>query len=79
VELWTDLLRRAPGDLAGAAGAVLGFLAWLSGNGALAWCAVDRSEDAAPGHELAGVVAELLSRAVPPEAWPEEPARRDRA
>lgn len=69
VALWTDLLRRAPDDLAGPAAAVLGLVAWLAGHGALAWCAVDRAEALVPDHTLSALVADLLTAAVPPSAW----------
>lgn len=76
VALWTDLLRRAPAGLTAAPAALLGFAAWLAGHGALAWCALDRGEDdgdpSGAGHrDLAGLVAALLERAVPPEDWGE--------
>ncbi|MFC6344376.1 DUF4192 family protein, partial [Nocardioides hankookensis] len=45
------------------------FAAWQAGQGALAWCAVDRCVDVDPGYSLAGLVAELLTRAVPPDTW----------
>lgn len=69
VALWTDAVQRAPDDLVGAPAAVLGLAAWLSGNGALAWCAVDRSVESDPDNSLAELVGELLSRAVPPSSW----------
>jgi hypothetical protein len=69
VDLWTDLVRRAPDQLVGSAAAVLAMAAWLAGHGALAWCAVDRAESAEPGHSLAGLVAELLITATPPSLW----------
>jgi hypothetical protein len=50
--------------------AVLGLAAWLAGHGALAWCAVDRCQAVDPDNTLAGLVAEVLARAVPPSAWP---------
>jgi hypothetical protein len=71
VALWTDLLRRAPDDVAASAAAVLGMAAWVAGQGALAWCAVDRAEAATPGNSLARLVADLLVAAVPPSAWEE--------
>jgi hypothetical protein len=49
--------------------AVLGFSAWLAGHGALAWCAVDRSLRARPGHSLACLVSDLLDAALPPTRW----------
>lgn len=72
-ELWADLLRRSPEEWAGPAAALLAHTAWLSGDGALAWCGVDRCRDAG-GHPGAEVVAELLAAAVPPSRW-EHPLR----
>ena len=69
VRLWTDAVQRAPDELVAAPAAVLGLAAWLSGHGALAWCAVDRSCAVDPGGSLAGLVAEVLTRAVPPSTW----------
>ncbi len=69
VRLWASLVRRAPEDLVAHAAAVLALCAWLSGDGALAWCAVDRSQAADPEHTLAALVAELLTGAVPPSRW----------
>lgn len=69
VALWTDAVQRSPADLVGAPAAVLGLACWLAGNGALAWCAVDRCVEADPDNSLAGLVGELLSRAVPPSSW----------
>jgi hypothetical protein len=79
VELWTDLLRRAPDDLAGSAAAVLAMAAWVAGHGALAWCAVDRAETTDPGNSLARLVGDLLAAAVPPSAWEEVHGVRDPA
>ncbi|GAA1770309.1 hypothetical protein GCM10009795_015510 [Nocardioides hankookensis] len=69
VELWSDVVRRAPDPLVPAPAALLAFAAWQAGQGALAWCAVDRCVDVDPGYSLAGLVAELLTRAVPPDTW----------
>lgn len=69
VLLWTDAVQRSPEDLVAAPAAVLALAAWLSGNGALAWCAVDRCVARDPDSSLAGLVGELLSRAVPPSTW----------
>ena len=76
---WSDLIRRAPDDLAPHVAAVLGFAAWVAGHGALAWCAVDRAITADPDHSLAHLVGDLLASAVPPTAWEEVVARRDPA
>ena len=69
--LWRDLVRRAPDDLLAAAAAVLGFIAWLQGHGALAWCALDRCLELQPEHSLGTLVGHLLEAAVPPSAWVE--------
>ncbi len=69
VDLWRDLVRRAPRDLLAAPAALLGFAAWLSGDGALAWCAVDRCQEAEPDYSLAGLLADALAGAVPPSCW----------
>ena len=69
VELWRDLLRRAPDDLAAPPAALLAFSAWQAGHGALAWCAVDRCREADPSYTLADLVADALEGAVPPRAW----------
>ena len=69
VRLWTDAVQRAPDDLVAAPAAVLGLAAWLAGHGALAWCAVDRCQAVDPDNTLAGLVADMLTHAVPPSAW----------
>jgi hypothetical protein len=69
VELWSDAVRRCPDSLVASPAAVLAFVAWLAGDGALAWCAVDRSQAEDPDHSLAHLVAGLLTSATSPETW----------
>lgn len=69
VELWRDLVRRAPRDLLPGAGSLLAFAAWQRGDGALAWCSLDRVLDADPDYSMAHLVAGILTRAVPPDVW----------
>jgi Domain of unknown function (DUF4192) len=69
VDLWRDAVRRAPDGLRAGPAALLGFAAWLSGNGALAWCAVERAQEAEPGHGLAALLTQALAGAVPPSVW----------
>ena len=59
-------MRRRPPTRWPAPAALLAFAAWQAGDGALAWCAVDRCLEADPDYSLAGLVAELLTAAVPP-------------
>ncbi len=69
VDLWSDVVRRSPVESLAPPAALLAFAAWLSGHGALAWCAVDRCQDADPGYSMAGLVAQTLACAMPPSAW----------
>lgn len=74
VELWRDLVRRTPLDQAAAPAALLAFAAWLAGDGALAWCALDRCQQAEPGYGLAGLLTQALVSAVDPATWRNIPA-----
>jgi len=69
VTLWLDIVRRSPDELRAAPASLLGFAAWLSGRGALAWCAVERAQEAQPGYGLAGLLSTALAGGVPPSAW----------
>jgi hypothetical protein len=71
LRVWSGLLRRAPGPQVPAAAVLTAFAAWQSGQGALAWCALDRCLEVEPAHALARGLAECLSHAVPPSAWRE--------
>ncbi len=73
VALWSDAVRRLPDELVAGPAAVLAVAAWLAGEGALAWCAVERCRAVEPAHSLAGLVADLLDQACPPDLW--EPVR----
>ena len=47
--------------------ALLGWAAWQAGHGALAWIAVDRCREVAPGYGMAAILAGCLEEAVPPD------------
>ena len=93
VELWRELVRRSPGELRPGPSSLLAFAAWQHGDGALAWCAIDRCLEVDPDYSMAHLVAGLLTRAVPPTVWeripedelpvfgpgPAEQGRKDRA
>lgn len=70
VDLMTDLTRRAQGPAVAPVASLLAFAAWQAGNGALAWCAVDKARAVEPTYSLAGLVAAALEGAVPPREWP---------
>jgi hypothetical protein len=69
LDLWRDLVRRSPRDLLPGASSLLAFAAWQHGDGALAWCAIDRCLEVDPDYSMAHCVAEVLTRAVPPTVW----------
>jgi hypothetical protein len=84
VGLWSDVVRRTPEAQAADAAAVLAFSAWLAGQGALAWCALERCFAVAPSHSLGGLVGTALQHAMPPSSWPppgfpDEPDRLEQA
>lgn len=68
VALWRNVVRRAPEDYLAAPACLLAFAAWLAGDGALAWCGLDRCGSARL--PMARMLAELLDAAVPPALWP---------
>jgi hypothetical protein len=69
VASWSDAVRRLPDELVAGPAAVLAVAAWLAGEGALAWCAVDRCRAVEPEHSLARLVADLLDEACSPDLW----------
>lgn len=69
LDVWTDLLRRAPRGYGAAPAALAAFAAWLCGDGALAWCALDRCRDEDPQYSLAAHLSAALDNALPPWAW----------
>jgi hypothetical protein len=69
VDLWRELVRRSPRELLPGPSSLLALAAWQHGDGALAWCAIDRCLDVDPDHPLAHFVAEVLTAAVPPGVW----------
>jgi hypothetical protein len=69
VRVWRRVVTLAPPDLVAPAAALLAFNAWIAGDGALAWCGVERAFAAQPGHSLARLVADALDHAVPPTSW----------
>jgi hypothetical protein len=71
LRVWTTLLRGAPDTQVPDVAAVAAFCAWQAGQGALAWCALDRCFEVDPDHRLGQCLAECLVRAVPPTAWSE--------
>lgn len=71
LRVWSEVLRRAPDAQVPDVAAVTAFCAWQAGDGALAWCALDRCFEVDPDHALGLCLAECLTRAVPPDTWAE--------
>jgi hypothetical protein len=69
VAFWTGVVRSTPDDFLAAPATLLAFAAWLAGQGALAWCALDRARAADPSYSLAKLVETALEGAVPPSTW----------
>lgn len=67
--LWTHVLRGAPSGWVAGPASLMGFVAWLGGQGALAWCAVDRCLEERPDDDWALALGNLLLHAVPPSRW----------
>ena len=64
--LWTDLTRRAqPGHVAAPA-SLLAFVAWQSGDGALANVALDRALADNPTYSMALLLSQVISAGTPP-------------
>jgi hypothetical protein len=68
VALWTDMTRRAPDEVRAAPASLLGFASWLSGHGALAWCALDQVPKEKP-YALANLVAAAVQSGMHPREW----------
>lgn len=69
VDLWRDVVRRAPREALAPAATLLAFASWLAGDGALSWCALDRAREADPDYSMAALVERALTCAVPPSTW----------
>ena len=67
VHLWAALTRETPDPEAAEPATLLAACALLRGDGALAGIALDRAEQAWPGHRLSGLLRAVWSAGIPPE------------
>lgn len=65
--LWAALVREMPDPEAAEPAALLAACALLRGDGALAGIALDRAEQARPGHRLTGLLRAVWAAGMPPE------------
>jgi len=65
--LWLNLVRELPPPERAEPATLLGFTAYLRGDGAFAGMALDNALEAAPGHVLASLLKRVLDSGTPPE------------
>lgn len=78
VAIWRDIARRCDQELMVAPFTLLGFAAWLDGEGVLARYAIGTALDTEPDYTMAKLVSELLATATPPSRWKPHPLTRTR-
>ncbi|HUD38331.1 MAG TPA: DUF4192 domain-containing protein [Streptosporangiaceae bacterium] len=66
--LWRQLVRQLPAEFVPAPAALLAFIAWQSGDGALAAIAIERALGADPEYSMALLIADALHAGLPPSA-----------
>ena len=64
--LWTDVVRRAQPGYVAAPAALLAFVAWQSGDGALANVALDRALADNPRYSMATLLRQVIGAGAPP-------------
>lgn len=69
LELWVEVARRLPPVLTAAPVCLAGMAAWIAGDGAFAWCCVDRAREEHPGYGLSELLNDILAAAVHPDLW----------
>lgn len=66
LRLWTDVTRRARPGYVAAPASLLAFVAWQSGNGALANVALDRVLAEDPAYSMARLLRQVIAGGAPP-------------
>ena len=69
LRIWSEAARLAVPPYELPVVGLAGFCAWLSGDGALAWCAVERADRIDPDDPLVDLLREMLMSATPPTTW----------
>ncbi|MGH3496962.1 MAG: DUF4192 domain-containing protein [Nocardioidaceae bacterium] len=67
--LWAHVSRLVVPPFEPAVLTLAAFAAWLAGDGASAWCAIERAELADSDYPMMGLIRETLWRGVPPSTW----------
>jgi hypothetical protein len=69
LDLLADVVRCAPPGHRAPSATLLGILAWMTGEGALATVALQAAESDRPGYRLAALTAEVITRGTDPASW----------
>ncbi|PKQ21458.1 MAG: hypothetical protein CVT65_18445 [Actinobacteria bacterium HGW-Actinobacteria-5] len=72
LRLWRDVVNQTPNVIAEAPLFLAGMAAWLTGDGASAVVALERSQASARSdRQVSGLLDALIDQVVPPSAWPD--------
>ena len=69
--VWARVVARTVAPLAAAPLCMLGFSAWICGDGAMMNCCIQRVSDVDPDYSFGQLLAEISQRALPPRLWNE--------
>src|SRR5262245_24411380 len=69
LRIWSAVARRVVPSYELPVLGLAGFSAWLSGDGALTWCVIERADEIDPDDALTDMLRDLLIRATPPSIW----------
>ncbi len=69
IDLLCEVVRCAPEGRGAPAATLLGIVAWMAGEGALATVALDRAEQDNPWYRLTGLTRQVIQRGIDPEQW----------
>jgi hypothetical protein len=70
-ELWQQVVQRTVPPFEAAPLCLLGMAAWISGQGTLQVCCADRVHRIDPDYSMGDLLAEINTRAMPPQFWDE--------
>lgn len=70
-ELWQQVVERSVAPFEAAPLCLLGMAAWISGQGTLQVCCVERVQAVDPDYSMGDLLAEINQRAMPPQLWDE--------
>jgi hypothetical protein len=71
LQLWARVVSRTTAPLEAAPLCLLGFCAWVCGNGALLNCCIERVNVINPDYSLAHLLDKISKWAIPPSLWDE--------